>query len=128
MNIEFNIIIYVDGKKCKFLCTFPSWLRLPNDKNRLRENVGESLAMGLQKILTYLWGLCGLYLVGQNSYFQPHRLPLSIAKKSHYFRQLYFLTYTCIAMNFTPKELIYSAYFIKNLWKISILILQRSVL
>ena len=104
MNIEFNIIIYVDGKKCKFLCTFPSWLRLPNDKNRLRENVGESLAMGLQKILTYLWGLCGLYLVGQNSYFQPHRLRLSIAKKSHYFRQLYFLTYTCIAMNFTPEK------------------------
>ena len=105
MNIEFNIIFYVDGKKCKFLCTFPSWLRLPNDKNRLRENVGESLAMGLQKILTYLWGLCGLYLVGQNSYFQPHRLPLSIAKKSHYFRQLYFLAYTCIAMNFTPEKL-----------------------
>ena len=49
MNIEFNIIIYVDGKKCKFLCTFPSWLRLPNDKTRLRENVGESLAMGLQQ-------------------------------------------------------------------------------
>ena len=104
MNIEFNIIIYVDGENCKFLCTFPSWLRLPNDKTRLRENVGESLAMGLQKFWLVCGGLCGLYLVGQNSYFQPHRLPLSIAKKSHYFRQLYFLTYTCIAMNFTPEK------------------------
>ena len=44
------------ARNANFLCTFPSWLRLPNDKTRLRENVGESLAMGLQKILTYMWG------------------------------------------------------------------------
>ena len=114
MNIGFNIIIYVKWQEMQiFLCTFPSWLRLTNDKNRLRENVGESLAMRLQKILTYMWGLCGLYLVGQNSYFQPHRLPLSIAKKSHYFRQLYFLTYTCNVMNFTPKNCIYSFHSVK---------------